>query len=84
MPVLVTIRSGDAHRTIEADGLERDRLLPGNLVLTGTRNLALSHPGGGDASAYLWSVPDTLVVSYAMIKARAPEPQPEQSVTGEP
>ena len=84
MPVLVTIRSGDTHRTIAADGLERDRLLPGNLVLTGVRDLDLAHPDGSAARAYLWSIPDTLVVSYAMVKAPVspqaeptPEPLPE-------
>lgn len=86
MPVLVTIRSGDTHRTLEADGLERDRLLPDNLVLTGVRDLDLAHPDGSAARAYLWSVPAALVVSYAMVKARLPEPlpQPEQTVSGEP
>jgi hypothetical protein len=84
MPVLVTIRSGDTHRTLAADGLERDRLLPDNLVLTGVRDLDLGHPDGSAARAYLWSVPASLVVSYAMVKAPVsppaeptPEPLPE-------
>jgi hypothetical protein len=82
MPVLVTIRSGDTHRTLAADGLERDRLLPGNLVLTGVCDLDIAHPDGSAARAYLWSVPAALVVSYALVKASVslpvePEPPPE-------
>ena len=91
MPVLVTIRSGDTHRTLAADGLERDRLLPDNLVLTGVRDLDLAHPDGSAARAYLWSVPATLVVSYAMVKAPVspqaeplPEPTPEPLPEPEP
>lgn len=74
MPVLITIRSGDTHRTIEADGLERDRLLPDNLILTGVRDLDLARPDGSAARAYLWSVPATLIVSYAMVKASEQQP----------
>jgi hypothetical protein len=73
MPVLVTLRSGETPRVIEADGLERDRLLPGNLVLTGVRGLDLACPDGRTAPAYLWSVPEAVVISYAMVKSRLVE-----------
>ena len=80
MPVLVTIRHESGHRTLEADGIERDRLLSGNLVLGGVKNLELAHPQGGNVPAYLWSIPEALVVSYALVKTSLPAagtPEPE-------
>jgi hypothetical protein len=66
MPVIVTLNLQNRTTLVEADKIERDPHLEGNLLLFGTKNLALPTPDEKNFITTVWSVPKTMVQFYAV------------------
>ena len=69
MTTLVTLFMGGTVLRVECDALERDSMVPQNLVLTGCRNMT----EGGLAVRTL-SVPAAAVLTYATAEAAKTHP----------
>jgi len=81
--VLLNI-SGSLVR-VECDGLARDNLLAGNVVLAGCRELDTEARNGGTLDTRVWSVPESAIISYAVGKLPVrEEPAPIELVQVDP
>jgi hypothetical protein len=74
MTTIVVLNIGGNMLRVECDGLARDNILPKNIVLTGCKELDTEARDGGTLDTKMWSVPESLVMSYAVGKASAPAP----------
>jgi len=78
--VLLNI-SGSLVR-VECDGVARDNLLAGNVVLAGCRELDTEARNGGTLDTRVWSVPESAIISYAVGKLpvkEEPAPAPVEA-----
>jgi hypothetical protein len=66
MPVIVTLNLQNRTTLVEADKIEKDPHLEGNLLLFGTKNLALPTPDEKTFITTVWSVPKAMVQFYAV------------------
>jgi hypothetical protein len=66
MPVIVTLNLQNRTTLVEADKIEKDPHLEANLLLFGTKNLALPTPDEKTFLTSVWSVPKTMVQTYAV------------------
>ena len=94
MTTIVVLSINGTPLRVECDGLARDSLLPKNVVLTGCRELDTEARDGKILDTKLWSVPESIVMSYAVGRhhaeeevvatpAPAPEPPPAIEVVQE-
>lgn len=80
MATIVLLNISGSLVRVECDGIARDNLLAGNVVLAGCRELDTEARNGGTLDTRVWSVPESAVVSYAVGKL----PVKEEPVTVEP
>ncbi len=74
MTTIVVLNISGTMIRVECDGLARDAVLPKNIVLTGCRELDTEARDGTALDTKLWSVPETVVLSYAMGRVATPAP----------
>jgi hypothetical protein len=75
MPVVVTLTLNHKTVLVEADKVDKDPYLDANLLLFGTKGLAVPAPDGASFTTMVWSVPKAQVKFYA-IGRREPPPAP--------
>lgn len=78
MPIIVTLNLQNRTTLVEADKIEKDPHLEANLLLFGTKNLALPTPDEQTFITTVWSVPKSMVQFYA-VGHRAPPPAPPEA-----
>jgi len=74
MTTIVVLSINGTPLRVECDGLARDQLLAKNVVLTGCKELDTEGRDGLPLDTKIWSVPESLVISYAVGKTRETEP----------
>ena len=86
MPILVTINLPNRTALIEAEKIDRDPHLDANVLLFGTKNLALPAPDETPFITTVWSVPKAMVQFYAVGHREPPAPPapPPAPVQAEP
>ena len=71
MTATVVLSINGSLLRVECDGLARDQLLAKNVVLTGCKELDTEGRDGLPVDTKIWSVPESLVISYAVGQTRA-------------
>jgi hypothetical protein len=66
MTTIVVLSINGTPLRVECDGLARDSLLPKNVVLTGCKELDTEARDGKILDTKLWSVPESIFMSYAV------------------
>lgn len=66
MPVVVTLNLPNRSLLVETERLEKDPHLEQNLLLFGTKNLALPSPDEQPFITTVWSVPKSMIQFYAV------------------
>ena len=84
MTTIVVLSINGAPLRVECDGLARDSILPKNIILTGCKELDTEARDGQALETKVWSVPESLIMSYAIgrpqvepVVAEAPAPAAE-------
>lgn len=80
MITIVAISINGTVVRVQCDGLARDAHLSRNIVLTGCRELDTEAPDGRSLETKIWSVPESMVLSYAVGSLPAPPPAPAVNV----
>jgi len=89
MTTIVVLSINGTPLRVECDGLARDSLLSKNVVLTGCKELDTEGSDGKILDTKLWSVPESIVMSYAVgrhhvaeevIATPAPAPEPPPAI----
>lgn len=74
MTTIVVLNISGTMIRVECDGLARDAVLPKNVVLTGCKELDTEARDGTALDTKLWSVPESVILSYAMGRIATPAP----------
>jgi hypothetical protein len=81
MTTIVILNISGNVQPVECDGIARDGLLRQNILLTGCKGLDTEDCDGKPLETKVWSVHESLVVSYAVgNKAPKEEPVPAEPV----
>ncbi len=85
MTTVVVLNISGNVRLVECDGLARDGLIKSNIVLTGCKEFDTEDKEGKPFDTKVWSIHESLVVSYAVgNKAPKEEPVEEAPAPAEP
>jgi hypothetical protein len=83
MPLIVTVSVGSSRARIEVSDIQKDALLPQNVVLVGCRELAMEGVDEREVTVQVWSVPASSVEGYIICEYAAPVSEVTQA-TAEP
>jgi hypothetical protein len=72
MTTIVVLNINGQTLRVECDGLARDSLLSSNIVLAGCKELDTEDKEGNALDTKVWSVPESLIMSYAVGTKAAP------------
>jgi len=75
MTTVVVLNISGNVRLVECDGLARDGLIKSNIVLTGCKEFDTEDKEGKPFDTRVWSIHESLVVSYA-VGNKAPKEEP--------
>jgi hypothetical protein len=81
MVTIVVVNVNGTMLRVACDGLAKDQVVTRNVVLTGCRELDTEGRDGQPLDTRIWSIPEALIVSYALGKpyeASAEEPPPRE------
>ncbi len=77
MITIVVLNINGHIQLVECEGIARDGLLKGNIVLTNCKELDTEDKDGQPLDTKIWSVHESLVVSYAMGRRHEPKVEPK-------
>lgn len=83
MTTVVVLNISGKVQLVECDGIARDGLLKSNILLTGCKEFDTEDKDGKPLETKLWSVHESLVVSYA-VGNKAPAEAPIEAAPPEP
>jgi hypothetical protein len=78
MTTVVVLNISGNVRLVECDGLARDGLIKSNIVLTGCKEFDTEDKEGKPFDTKVWSIHESLVVSYA-VGNKAPQEAPVEA-----
>jgi hypothetical protein len=79
MPLIVTVSVGSSRARIEVSDIQKDALLPQNVVLVGCKELAMESVDEREVTVQVWSVPASSVEGYIICEYAAPAPEVAQA-----